>query len=121
MDISVCASFARKEGVSVDIVGQSRRRSSTSTVDTEGAPAPNLETFTLDLSAKTEVASADCLCAGSHGKQGALELMSSDADEEDEEDIFGLPLTPLDPAEAMLTLRARQLSLAMSRAAEAGA
>jgi len=110
MNVSVYASFARSDGVLVDIVGQARRRSSTSTVDTDGAPAPNLETFALEI-ATNELASTDCLLAGSHGEQGALESMSSE-DEEDEEDldIFGLPDTPLDQVEALLTLRARQLA-----------
>jgi len=121
MNVSVCASFA--DGVLVDFVCQSRRRSSTSIVDTEGAPAPNLESFASEI-VRSELASTDCFCAGFHGEQGALETMSSDEDdwdEEDEEDldIFGLPLTPLDPAEAMLTLRTRQLRL--SHLAAAGA
>lgn len=74
MNAPVYASLARKEGVSVDIVGESRAaydRYPASWAN-EGAPAPNLESFALDLIATRRLASTDCLVVGSRGGQVVL-------------------------------------------------
>lgn len=58
----------------MDIVGQSRApydRYPASWAD-QGAPAPNLESFALDLLAKNRLANTDCLVVGSLGGQVVL-------------------------------------------------
>lgn len=74
MNSSVYSALARKEGFSVDILGQSRAaydRYPASWAN-DGCPPPNLETFALDLAAKGRIQKADCLVVGSRGGQVVL-------------------------------------------------
>lgn len=74
MNASVYAMLARRDGCSVDIVGQSRAAYDCypASWGNEGAPAPNLETFTLDLISQKRLANTDCLVVGSRGGQVVL-------------------------------------------------
>eukprot|EP00427_Karlodinium_veneficum_P011274 CAMPEP_0169094854 /NCGR_PEP_ID=MMETSP1015-20121227/18166_1 /TAXON_ID=342587 /ORGANISM="Karlodinium micrum, Strain CCMP2283" /LENGTH=352 /DNA_ID=CAMNT_0009155537 /DNA_START=51 /DNA_END=1109 /DNA_ORIENTATION=- len=74
MNSSVYSALARKEGVSVNILGQSRAPYDRypSSWASEGAPPPNLETFALDLSAQGCLDNLDCLVVGSRGGQVVL-------------------------------------------------
>jgi len=74
MNASVYSTLARKQGFSVDILGQSRAaydRYPTSWAN-DGCPPPNLETFALDLATKGCIQKTDCLVVGSRGGQVVL-------------------------------------------------
>jgi len=67
------AALARNEGVSVAIQGQSRAEYDCYPLGwEEGAPAPNLETFALDLLDQGIIQRSDCLVVGSRGGQVVL-------------------------------------------------
>jgi len=71
---AVYAALGRKEGFSVEIVGQSRApydRYPASWAN-QGSPSPNLETFALDLVSRDCLESTDCLVVGSRGGQVVL-------------------------------------------------
>jgi len=74
MNSSVYAALGRKDGFSVDIVGQSRAPYDRYPIAwaNDGAPAPNLESFALDLLAKGSLKNTDCLVVGSRGGQVVL-------------------------------------------------
>jgi hypothetical protein len=74
MNAAVYEGLARKNGVSLQILGQAR-----SNYDryppawgNEGAPAPNLETFAMELASNGCLENADCLVLGSRGGQAVL-------------------------------------------------
>jgi len=71
---SVYSALARREGLSVNILGQSRAPYDRypAAWATEGSPPPNLETFALDLLAQGCLDSLDCLVVGSRGGQVVL-------------------------------------------------
>lgn len=67
------AALGRCDGVEVEIQGQSRAPYDRyPPAWEEGAPAPNLETFALDLLARGIVEYSDCLVVGSRGGQVVL-------------------------------------------------
>jgi hypothetical protein len=74
MNSSVYAALARREGFSVEILGQSRAPYDRYPASwaSEGAPTPNLESFALDLLGQSRFAYTDCLVLGSRGGQVVL-------------------------------------------------
>jgi len=77
INASVYAAMGRKDGCRLEIVGQSRApydRYPASWGD-QGAPAPNLESFTLDLLSKNALANSDVLVVGSRGGQVVLPVL----------------------------------------------
>jgi hypothetical protein len=75
INASVYAALAKKEGFSVNILGQSRApydRYPASWAKEGGAPAPNLESFALDLLNDRSIENVDCLVVGSRGGQVVL-------------------------------------------------
>lgn len=74
MNSAVYSALARKDNFSMDILGKSRApydRYPPAWAN-EGAPAPNLESFALDLLAQGKVKDVDCLVVGSRGGQVVL-------------------------------------------------
>lgn len=73
MNAPVYAALARKGGFTVDILGQSRAPYDRYPACwSDGAPPPNLESFSLDLLDQRSFAKADCLVVGSRGGQVVL-------------------------------------------------
>jgi hypothetical protein len=74
VNASVYQSLGQKEGISVQIVGQSRAPYDRypQCFANDGAPAPNLESFALDVVAQGCLERTDCLVVGSRGGQVVL-------------------------------------------------
>jgi hypothetical protein len=74
MNAAVYEGLERKHGVAVNILGQSRAPYDRypAAWAQDGAPAPNLETFALDLAGNGCLEETDCLVVGSRGGQVVL-------------------------------------------------
>jgi len=74
INASVYQALGRKEDFTVNITGQSRAQYDRYPVawGGDGAPAPNLESFAMDLAAQGILDSTDCLVVGSRGGQVVL-------------------------------------------------
>eukprot|EP00427_Karlodinium_veneficum_P013827 CAMPEP_0169068864 /NCGR_PEP_ID=MMETSP1015-20121227/4256_1 /TAXON_ID=342587 /ORGANISM="Karlodinium micrum, Strain CCMP2283" /LENGTH=379 /DNA_ID=CAMNT_0009127717 /DNA_START=52 /DNA_END=1191 /DNA_ORIENTATION=+ len=74
---SVYSALDREYGISVKVLGQSRAAYDRypAAWGNDGAPAPNLETFALDLAAQKCFDQADCLIVGSRGGQVVLPIL----------------------------------------------
>lgn len=74
---SVYSALERENGISVKVLGQSRAPYDRypAAWGNDGAPAPNLETFALDLAAQKCFDQTDCLIVGSRGGQVVLPIL----------------------------------------------
>mmetsp|Transcript_118195 Transcript_118195/g.204273 ORF Transcript_118195/g.204273 Transcript_118195/m.204273 type:complete len:519 (-) Transcript_118195:138-1694(-) len=75
MNASVYSKLKHKDDISLQIVGQSRApydRYTEAWGAPSGGPAPNLETFAMDLSSQGALDHCDCLVVGSRGGQVCL-------------------------------------------------
>jgi hypothetical protein len=74
MNSSVYSALARKEGFTVNILGESRASYDRypASWSGDGCPPPNLESFGMDLASQGCLAHADCLIVGSRGGQVVL-------------------------------------------------
>lgn len=75
MNGAVYAKFGRREGITLDILGQSRApydRYSEAWAPPSGGPAPNLESFAAELVNQGVLDSLKCLVVGSRGGQVCL-------------------------------------------------